>query len=180
MAFYPSQRAEHKRVSALRRYAILDTLAERSFDELTQLAAYIAKTPIALISFVDRDRQWFKSKFGLDIEETPRSQSFCAYAILEPEKMLVVPDALSDPRFANNPLVVDQPNIRFYCGAPLVTPDGHTLGNLCVIDRIPRTLDAGQKKAIEALSHQTMVLMELRKLTTDLFEGQRSPRALAG
>ncbi len=157
------------RARSLLPYAILDSLTEQSYDELTGLVAYIAKTPIALISFVDRDRQWFKSRVGLGSSETPRNSSFCAHAIREPSNILIVPDALADPRFADNVLVTGDPPIRFYCGAKLTTPDNQSVGTLCVIDRVPRQLDERQTHALELLAHQAMSLWEMRKFTLDQY-----------
>ncbi len=121
-----------------------------------------------MISVVDHDRQWFKSRVGLDVDETPRDLAFCAYAVAQPEHMLVVPDATADSRFAHNPLVIGDPEIRFYAGAPLVTQTGRALGTLCVIDRSPRILTEAQTRALEALSVQVMALLELRRANSDL------------
>ena len=158
----PLPQDEDERLAALRAYEILDTPAEQQFDDLTELAADICEAPIALISLVDEDRQWFKSHYGLDERETGRDIAFCAHAILQPETF-VVEDALADIRFADNPLVTVDPKIRFYAGAPLVNPDGHTLGTLCVIDREPRKLSNAHERALRILSRHVMVQLELRR-----------------
>jgi GAF domain-containing protein len=135
-----SAQKEEARLEALRRYRILDTPQENDFDDIVRLAAAICQTPISLVSLVDRDRQWFKGRHGLDIAETPRRMSFCSHSIQKPDETTIVPDTLQDERFADNELVTDGPRIRFYAGAPLVTPEGHALGTLCVIDKKPRQL----------------------------------------
>ncbi len=141
---------EAARVSALQKYAILDSEPEQAFDDLTLLASYVCKTSMALISLIDEDRQWFKSRVGISATETSRDIAFCSTAIQQPD-VFVVPDALQDERFRTNPLVVSEPNIRFYAGVPLINEDGYALGTLCVIDRTPRKLAPEQETALKAL-----------------------------
>lgn len=164
---------EAERLTQLQSFEILDTVAEQAYDAITYLASEICEVPIALISIVDRDRQWFKSRVGLEATETPRDVAFCAHAINRPTELLVVPDATQDRRFSDNPLVIDDPNIRFYAGAPLVTSSGNALGTLCVIDRRPRMLTEKQEKALTALSTQVMALLELRWTVRELERKQR-------
>jgi len=158
---------EAARLEALRRYHILDTVPEEAFDDLTFLAAYVCGTPIALVSFVDQNRQWFKSNVGLTATETSRDVSFCAHAI-DGRDLFIVRDALADDRFAANPLVLGEPNIRFYAGAPLISPEGHALGTLCVIDNVPRDLTEEQKQALRALGRRVIAQLELRRHVAQL------------
>ncbi|MGB3637794.1 MAG: ATP-binding protein [Rivularia sp. (in: cyanobacteria)] len=152
---------EDDRLQALIKYQVLDTQAEQRFDDLTAIAAHICDTPISFISLIDTNRQWFKSKYGLEVTESPRELAFCAYTILQPEKMLIVPNAEEDERFANNPFVISEPNIRFYAGAALVTPDGFPIGTLCAIDNKPRELSPEQLQTLQALSRQVISQLEL-------------------
>jgi len=158
---------EKKRLKVLWQYEVLDTVPEELFDDLTELAARICEAPIALISLVDEKRQWFKSKVGTDVKETSRDVSFCAHAIKQAE-LFIVPDATQDKRFANNPLVTSDPKIRFYAGAPLITPDGYALGTLCVIDKVPRELKADQKQALLILARHVVSQLELRRRSKEL------------
>jgi diguanylate cyclase (GGDEF)-like protein/PAS domain S-box-containing protein len=169
---------EHEvdRLKALQLCGVLDTPSDPQYDGITRLAAVICGTPIALVTLLDTHRQWFKSRFGLQTSETPRSLSFCAHAIMT-SGLFVVTDAAVDPRFRNNPLVTGEPHIRFYAGIPLTDPDGHCLGTLCVIDRVPRELTASQREALTVLSGQVMVLLESDRQAARLKQAQaRLPR----
>lgn len=153
---------EPERLAALRQYHILDTPPEPAFDSLVQLAAHIVEVPIALVVLIDSDRQWFKARYGLDLEQTPRSQSFCGHVVANPSS-LVVGDALLDERFHDNPLVTGEPRIRFYLGVPLTSPSGFALGTVCCIDRKPRELTDRQVAMVQLLAAQVVELLELRR-----------------
>ena len=153
---------EEARLAALRRYGILDTSTEQAFDDLTRLAAQACGAPVAIISFVDQERQWFKSEIGLGVQQTSLDVSICAHAILQRD-LFVVPDTLLDERFKHNPLVTGEPHLRFYAGALLATSDGHSIGTLCVLDHEPRQLDLGQREALQMLARQVMAQLELRR-----------------
>lgn len=159
---------EPSRLLALQSYEIMDSGQELRYDDITLLASRICRTPMALITLINEDRQWFKSKVGLAGTETPRELAFCAHAIVEPDKVLTVVDARVDDRFSANPVVTGAPYVRFYAGAPLVSADGHALGTLCVIDREPRHLEPEQKDALLALSRQVMALLEERRTSAAL------------
>jgi len=161
---------EQERLQALYEFDILDTLPEKDFDYLTTIASQICDTPISLITLIDSSRQWFKSAYGLCVKETSRDLSFCAHAINTPHKIMVVPDARSDERFADNPFVTEDPQVVFYAGVPLVAEAGYALGTLCIIDSKPRTLSAKQYEALSALSNQVVRLLELRKSNKELTE----------
>ncbi|WP_167098632.1 diguanylate cyclase [Mycobacterium sp. DL592] len=169
-AEFPTPANEQQRLSVLKEYEILDTLPEQAYNDFATLASLICGTPIAMISLIDEDRQWFKANVGLDKEETPRSLAFCSHAIMTPDQTMVVEDATQDERFAANPLVTGDPHIRFYAGAPLQTPTGEALGTLCVIDREPRQLTDTQQQALEILSREVMVQLELRRSIATLEE----------
>lgn len=154
---------EQARLSALRATGILDTEAESIYDDVARLAALICGTPIALVSMVDEHRQWFKARVGLAATETHRDLAFCAHAILEPERILEVTDATSDPRFRGNALVTGDPLIRFYAGAPVVLDTGEVLGTVCAIDRVPRRLSDEQALALKTLARQVSQLLQWRR-----------------
>jgi diguanylate cyclase (GGDEF)-like protein len=154
---------EAERLACLRSCEVLDSGAEEAFDRIARFAGKLAGTPIAVISLVDADRQWFKARIGLDATETPRDQAFCAHAILRPGEPLIVPDATRDSRFADNPLVTGAPGIRFYAGMPLVSAEGHALGTLCVIDHVPRAIGAEQVEGLTLLADTVSTALELRR-----------------
>jgi PAS domain S-box-containing protein len=171
----PTISDEQDRLKALESYSVMDSLPEEDFDAITQLASYICDTPIALVSLLDRDRQWFKSTVGLEIKEYPKSISFCQYAV-KGNEVYEVQNALEDELFSDNPLVTGNPDIRFYAGAPLIDDEGFKLGTLCVIDTIPRALTENQNKAIRLLAKQVINLLRLRKKNTLLIETQKEFR----
>ena len=160
---YPIPADEPQRLRDLQRHGVLDSPDDPHLDRIVQLAGDVLEMPIALVSLVDRDRQWFLARRGLEAHETPREMAFCAHAIAG-DGVLVVPDALQDERFANNPLVTGEPRVRFYAGAPLRSAEGHNLGTLCVIDRQPRQPSAQQLRQLTLLSELVMREIELRRL----------------
>jgi diguanylate cyclase (GGDEF)-like protein len=164
----PLPDTEERRLARLHGYGILDTDTEQAYDDLLMIAAGICGTAMGSVSLVDSDRQWFKAKLGLPVAQTSRDVAFCAHAILQPQQVMVVPDALEDDRFHDNPLVTGDPNIRFYAGAPLVGSDGEAVGTLCVMDSAPRQLNPAQIDAMARLSRQVVSLMELRRAYREL------------
>lgn len=174
---------EEARLNALHEYEILDTAPEQAFDDLTRLASQICETPIAVVSLIDSDRQWFKSKVGLDASETSRDVAFCAHTILQPD-LFIVPDAQQDMRFSDNPLVTSGSQIRFYAGAPLKTSKDVAVGSLCAIDYVPRNLSPDQQEALEILGRQVVTQLKLRRNIAELEEAlrqrQETEQALRG
>lgn len=165
---------EKERLNALLAYQILDSAPEKDFDDIVVLASEICNTPMSTITLIDKKRQWFKSKIGLEFEEGPRETSFCAHAINSPRENFIVSDTLKDIRFSDNPLVTGYPNIRSYAGVPLIDVDGFALGSLCVIDTEPRNLNTFQINALEKLANQVIKLLELRKKNLHLSESYNS------
>jgi diguanylate cyclase (GGDEF)-like protein len=153
---------ESARIAALQRLCILDTPPEDDYDDLTRLAAFVCKTPIALISLIDEQRQWFKSCIGMDARETPRAFSFCTHALRQ-RHLFIVPDTRLDERFSQNPFVVQEPGVRFYAGMPIAGPEGHNLGTLCVIDYRPRELPEESRVALRVLARQVGALFQIRQ-----------------
>lgn len=179
MQFAPLPHNEAERLARLQRFGVLDTLPQEAFDHITALASVICDTPIALISLVDHDRQWFKSRVGLDAPQTPRELAFCAHAILDPDQVMVVEDALRDVRFHDNPLVAASPDIRFYAGAPIVTGEGHALGTVCVIDRRSRSLGEAQRTALQSLAKLVLSLLEHQQEHQEMMARQAMEAARA-
>jgi len=173
----PVPKNEKQRLKVLWQYSVLDTMPEEIFDDLTELAARICEAPVALITLVDEDRQWFKAKVGISINETSRDISFCAHAITQPG-LFIVPDATRDERFAKNPLVKSDPKVRFYAGAPLVSPDGYALGTLCVIDKVPRELRPEQKQALRILARHVVSQLELRRRSNELADARQEKKRI--
>lgn len=164
---------EANRLKALESYELLDTLPESDYDDIVRIASLICDTPISLVTLIDKDRQYFKARKGLDVNETPREFAFCAHAINKPNELLIVPDSRQDLRFMDNPLVSNDPHVVFYAGVPLVNEDGHALGTLCVIDHKPRELTREQEASLKSLGKQVMNVMSLRKKNRLLEESQR-------
>ncbi|WP_378185606.1 ATP-binding protein [Aquimarina sp. W85] len=159
---------EKRRLLSLKNLEILDTLPENEYDTITELAAFICNTNTSLVSLIDEERQWFKSRKNMALSETPRDHSFCAHAINDPKKTFVIPDASKDERFFDNPLTLSKTPVIFYAGVPLIDKQGHALGTLCVIDDKPNTLSQEQEKALKNLAIQVEKLFELRKVNSEL------------
>lgn len=159
---------EVERQRELDRYRVVDSLPDEAYDDIVRLAAATCNVPMALISLIDRERQWFKARTGLDLAQTRRDEAFCDHALRTPRQILQVTDATADPRFASNPLVTGEKHVRFYAGMPLVTPSGAPIGTVCVLDRTPRSLNETQRLALQALARLTMNLMEARHREREL------------
>lgn len=172
----PPAISEPERLRALRRYHILDTEPEQAFNDLAQLAAFVCSTPMAMVSLIDERRQWFKARTGVDVAQIPREHAFCQYA-MRAEDVYEIPDTAADPRFDHNPLVTGSPYIRFYSGAPLLTPEGQCVGTLCALDVVPRQLSPDQREALRVLARQVMALLELRRLRIGRPDEPRRPAA---
>jgi GAF domain-containing protein len=162
MQTVPIPTTEKERIQALLNFKILDTVPEEAFDDITAYAASYFNVPIALMGFIDVNRQWFKSCVGLAATHVGREESFCAYAIASPERLFIIPDTKADPRFADNPMVKGQPHVRFYAGATLLTDEGHAIGTLCLIDLQPRELTDEQKAKLITLADRVMARLKLR------------------
>ena len=175
----PLPKNETARLEALRRYRLLDTPPEPAFDDFAIIASAICETPIALVSLVDAERQWFKARIGMEATELPREHAFCAHTICQ-EQFLVIPDAAQDQRFSANPLVTGEPRIRFYAGSPIIDRDGHALGSLCVIDREPRRLTEQQVQTLTALTRRVMAELEYRHLAASLADALSEVKTLQG
>jgi signal transduction histidine kinase len=165
---------EQERLSQINSYDILDTLPESDFDQITKIASQVCHTPISLISIVDSNRQWFKSRQGLSVQQTHRDLAFCSHAILTPNDIFVVPDSLKDERFFDNPLATGDPHVVFYAGVPLVNDGGYPFGTLCVIDSQPKDLDESQRETLKALAKQVVCLLELRRKNMELLRSQNA------
>jgi GAF domain-containing protein len=176
---HPLPENESARLAALQHYRILDTAPEDAYDDIVSLAAYLTGVPIAAISLIDVDRQWFKARIGLSEYSTPREQAFCAHTILQTE-IMEVPDASKDARFESNPLVTGKLNIRFYAGAPLVTHSGEALGSICIMDRHPRKLSVEQRDALKKLAGMVMRTLEYRHVCAELAEVAANMKTLSG
>ena len=166
---------EKKRIKSLNALNILDTEMEQCYDEITELAAKVCNVPICLISLVDEDRQWLKSRYGIEASETPRDIAFCAHTILGSD-ILEVQNAKKDERFFDNPLVIGAPNVVFYAGQPLISPDGNTIGTLCVIDHVPRKLDCEQRRVLKVLAHQVEAHFKIRSAVKQLQDSEVEAR----
>ncbi len=178
MIVAPKPENEIERISSLYEYGILDSMPEKEYDDITRIAANICGMPIAIISLIDNDRQWFKSKVGIDDNETHRDLSFCAHAILTPEDVFTVPNAATDERFFDNPFVTGAPFVGFYAGVPLVNETGNPLGTLCILDNKPNVLAPAQKEALKALARQVVANFEIKRKNQQLANYKREMEEL--
>ena len=172
--------AESARQRALDTYRIVDTLPEEAYDDIVRVAALVCDAPIALLSLIDRDRQWFKARVGASVRETPRDEALCDHAIRQPGQLMEVPDLARDPRFSSLPRVAGEAGVRFYAGMPLVTPGGAAIGTICVVDREPRSLEDKQRDALEALARLTINLLEGRQRERVLERAKLHPPRVGG
>lgn len=170
---------EKERLNALEQFRILDTPPEKSYDDITRIAAMLCGTSIAVVTLIDNYRQWFKSKVGIEGEQTPRNEAFCSYTILRKTTM-IVEDTHLDDRFKNHPLVLGEPHLRFYVGAPLLTAEGYALGSLCVADTVPRELSQERREALESLAALVMTQMEQKRMARRLAEELENVKTLSG
>jgi diguanylate cyclase (GGDEF)-like protein len=175
----PDAGPEARRLQAVRDYGILDTPPELAYDEIVKIASYICDTPTALVCFMDSERNWFKANIGFDATEAPRELTFCNYVLQKPDEVMVIPNAVRDPRFKENPFVTQESGIRFYAGAPLVAPNGEALGTVCVIDSKPRRMKPVQVEALAALSRQVVAQLELRRTNLSLESANSQLAALS-
>ncbi len=164
----PDAEAEIRRLQVLNSYNLVDTEPEPAYDDIVKMATLICGTPVAMVTLITEDRQWFKARVGMEPQETPRDQAFCAHAIRDPSRIMEVQDASQDPRFMHNPMVVGDPGIRFYAGAPLLSPSGVALGTVCVVDRVARELTPAMEQGLQALARQAGELLALRRANADL------------
>jgi GAF domain-containing protein len=164
----PKPHNEAERLESLKQYQILDTLPEEVYNDIARMASEICGTPMAMLSLIDEDRQWVKAKEGLDLIESERDISFCGHAIINPDEPFIVEDARYDERFHDNPFTTGETKIVFYAGVPVVDPEGHALGTLCVLDNRPRDMSTTKMDALKALAKSVQTHFELRKTQMEL------------
>lgn len=176
---YPLPENEQRRLEALRRYDVLDTSPEQAFDDIAAIAAAVVGVPTAIVSLIDERRQWYKASIGTTVNEVPREETFCTYALLA-NKLMVVEDATRDPRFSKNPHVTKPAGVRFYAGAPIIDAEGNGLGSVCVVDSLPHKLAPEKQAVLMALARTTMRLLEQRRLANQLAEALDEVKTVQG